>query len=237
MLIRSFPLCCRLVLIVNSCLHFPKRFIYNLLVCLLLFLVSNLLVTLCIDKNSMCSFYVMLFHLLHLRRFCQMKIISPSTVPAQRTSPQTPVVAGVDNSPGFQFLRHDPLLSKHHLSLDYGRVKNINCNPFVEKAVRELGSETPRFNSYLVELLDETLALITSQVNSRVCNPGLSAWEMLRQIDQCSGLQLPLFDEELAPAQLTQCQANHTSRSIHKACGGPPAKLPFFNPGSLVYFK
>ena len=64
-----------------------------------------------------------------------------STVSAQRASPQTPVVVRVDNAPGFQSLRNDNLLRQHHISLDYGRVKNINRNPVAEKAVRELGSE------------------------------------------------------------------------------------------------
>ena len=59
-----------------------------------------------------------------------------STVSEQRASPQTPVVVRVDNAPGFQALRHDNLLQKHHISLDFGRVKNINRNPIAEKAVR-----------------------------------------------------------------------------------------------------
>ena len=92
-----------------------------------------------------------------------------------------------------------------------------------EKAVGELGSEILRFNPDLVELTDETLALITSQLNSHIRNCGLSAWEILRQRDQCSGVQLPFFDKQLAHAQLAQCQTNHISSSKHKARGGPPA--------------
>ena len=159
------------------------------------------------------------------------------TVSAQRASPQTPVVVRVDNAPGFQSLRHDTLLQKHHISLDFGRVKNINRNPVAEKAVRELGSEILRFNPDLVELTDETLALITSQLNSRIHNCGLSAWEILRQWDQCSGVQLPFFDEQLAHAQLAQRQTNHISSLKHKARGGPPAKHALVHPGSLVYVK
>ena len=86
-----------------------------------------------------------------------------------------------------------------------------------------------------MELTDETLALITSQLNSRIRNRGLSAWEILRQRDQCSGVQLPFFDEQLAHAQLAQRQTNHISSSKHKARGGPPAKHALVRPGSLVY--
>ena len=159
------------------------------------------------------------------------------TVSAQRASPQTPVVVRVDNAPGFQSLRHDTLLQKHHISLDFGRVKNVNCNPIAEKAVRELGSEILRFNPDHVELTDETLALITSQLNSRIRNHGLSAWEILRQRDQCTGLQLPFFDEQLAHAQLAQRQSNHIYSSKHKARGGSPAKHALVHPGSLVFVK
>ena len=160
-----------------------------------------------------------------------------STVSAQRASPQTPVVVRVDNAPGFQSLRNDNLLRQHHISLDYGRVRNINRNPVAEKAFRELGSEILRFNSDLVELTDETLALITSQLNSRICNRGLSAWKILRHQVQCSGVQLPFFDEQLAHAQLAKRQTNHISSSMHKARGGPQAKHALVRPGSLVYVK
>ena len=116
-----------------------------------------------------------------------------STVSAQRASPQTPVLVRVDNAPGFQSLRHDDPLRKYHISLDYGRAKNVNRTPVAEKAIHELGSEILRFDPNLVVLTDETLALITSQLNSRIRSCGLSAWEIVHQRDLCSGLQLPFM--------------------------------------------
>ena len=103
-----------------------------------------------------------------------------SIASAQRASPQTPVLVRVDNAPGFKSLR---------------RAKNVNRNPVAETAIRELGSEILRFN--LVVLTDETFALITSQLNSRICSCGLSAWEIAHQRDQCSGLQLPFMMSSL----------------------------------------
>ena len=88
-----------------------------------------------------------------------------------------------------------------------------------------------------MDLTDETLALIISQLNSRIRNRGLSAWEILRQRDQCSGLQLPFLNEQHAHAQLAQRQYNHISSSKHKARDGSPAKPAFVHPGSLVYVK
>ena len=170
-------------------------------------------------------------------RYVSLRTALLSTVSAQQASPQTPVLVRVDNAPGLHSLRHDYLLRKHHISLDYGRAKNINRNPVAEKAIRELGSEILRFDPDLVALTDDTPALISSQLNSCIRSCGLSAWEVVHQRDQCSGLQLPFYDEQLAHAQLAQRQTNHVFSSKHKCRGGPPAKLAPVHLGSLLYIK
>ena len=49
-----------------------------------------------------------------------------------------PAVIRTDPAPGFAALANDALLAKYRLTIELGRVKNVNKNPVAEKAVREL---------------------------------------------------------------------------------------------------
>ena len=50
-------------------------------------------------------------------------------------------VIRTDPAPGFAALVNDTLLNKYRLTIELGRVKNINKNPVAEKAIRELEGE------------------------------------------------------------------------------------------------
>ena len=47
----------------------------------------------------------------------------------------------VDPAPGFMVLRNDETLKSLHLSLEIGRVKNLNKIPVAERAILELEEE------------------------------------------------------------------------------------------------
>ena len=53
-------------------------------------------------------------------------------------------VIRTDPAPGFTRLSNDELLKKHRISIEIGRIKNINKNPIAEKAIRELRDELLR---------------------------------------------------------------------------------------------
>ena len=44
----------------------------------------------------------------------------------------------VDNAPGFLAIRNDKLLQSVDIELDFGRVKNKNQNPSIDKAIQEI---------------------------------------------------------------------------------------------------
>ena len=50
-------------------------------------------------------------------------------------------VIRTDAAPEFVSLVGDALLQKYHLSIEIGRVKNINKNPVAERAIQELEHE------------------------------------------------------------------------------------------------
>ena len=160
-----------------------------------------------------------------------------TSVSIMRPTPQTHVTIRVDNAPGFESLRNDKILREKNISLDFGRCKNKNKNPVVDKGIRELISEILRFCPNGGKVTPIELASVVNQLNSRIRNRGLSAWEIFHQRDQLSGEQLNISDAFLTAAQSENRQRNRSSSEKSKACGGPPATLAAVHPGSLVYIK
>ena len=154
-----------------------------------------------------------------------------------RPNPQSKALIRVDNAPGFLPLKGDVTLSSHNIHLDYGRIHNKNKNPVIEKGIRELGSEILRVQPEGGAITGEQLAVIVNQLNSRIRNRGLSAWEILCQRNQFTGEQLDLNDLVLSEQQAQQRVANQEYSSKHKARGNPPAQEADVVKGSLVYIK
>ena len=159
------------------------------------------------------------------------------SISSLRANPQTSVEVRVDNAPGFQPLKNDVELSKCKISLDFGRVHNKNKNPVVEKGIRELSSEILRAYPESGPISSSQLAVVVNQLNSRIRNRGLSAWEILNQRNQFTGDQLDIDDLKLSEQQAQLRAANQAASAKHKACGRPPAKDAQVQIGSLVYIK
>ena len=154
-----------------------------------------------------------------------------------RPSIHSPVTIRVDTAPGLQSLKNDIILGKLNIHLDFGRIKNQNKNPVAEKCVRELGNEILQLNPDGGPITPSVLSIATSNLNMRVRNRGLSAWEVIHQRDQFNGTQLPFLDQDLANQQECIRERNRKSSSKHKSKGGPPAKKAEIHIGSLVYIK
>ena len=154
-----------------------------------------------------------------------------------RPSIQSPVTIRVDTAPGLQSLKNDIILGKLNIHLDFGRIKNQNKNPVAEKCVRELGNEILQLNPDGGPITPTVLSIATSNLNMRIRNRGLSAWEIIHQRDQFDGTQLPFLDQDLANQQERIRERNRKSSSKHKSKGGPPAKRAEIDIGSLVYIK
>ena len=154
-----------------------------------------------------------------------------------RPNPQSSALVRVDNAPGFLPLKSDSTLSSHNIQLDYGRIHNKNKNPVIEKGIRELGSEILRLVPEGGAISSQQLAVIVNQLNSRIRNGGLSAWEILCQRNQYTGEQIDVNDLVLSEQQGQLRVANQQYSSKHKARGNPPAQEANIVKGSLVYIK
>jgi hypothetical protein len=118
-----------------------------------------------------------------------------------RPNPQSEATVRVDNAPGFLPLKNDSTLNSYNIRLDYGRINNKNKNPTIEKGIRELGSEMLRQFPEGGAVTEEQLSVVVNQLNSRIRNRGLSAWEILCQRDQYTGEQLDINDLALSEQQ------------------------------------
>jgi hypothetical protein len=118
-------------------------------------------------------------------------------------------VIRTDPGPAFKALVNDQTLAKHRISIEIGRVKNVNKNPVAEKAIQELELELLKIDPLGGAVSPKTLAIATATLNARIRSRGLSAREMLTQRDQFSNKQIQLSDHQLILAQNESRLSNH----------------------------
>ena len=154
-----------------------------------------------------------------------------------RPTPETGVTIRIDNAPGLQALHNSKVLHDYHITLVLGRIHNPNKNPVAEKAISEFHKEVIRLYPDGGQLTKSALATIISQLNSRIRQSGLSAWEIFHQRDQFSGQPISIPDKFVNDIKTTARQQNHLPSAKFKARGGPPAGRAYVKVGSLVYIK
>ena len=142
----------------------------------------------------------------------------------------------VDGATGFNALKEDNILQKNGIHLDFGRLKNKNKNPVIDKGIQELEQELLRSESDK-PLTQLTLDTALHTLNSRIRYQGLSAKEIILQRDQQSGSFLNINDTKLSHSQEQRGQQNHPHSSKSKARGGKPALPAKADIGDLVFIK
>ena len=151
----------------------------------------------------------------------------------------SPVTVRMDPASAHKSIVHkasrDSALTKHNITVELGRTKNINKIAIVDKAIKELNRELlnvqPSGGPVSPILLSEAVA----NLNTRLRSSGMSSFELWTQRDQVSGEQLPLDDRILIMEQHQQRLNNHDSSERSKAGNKPPHPSPKVNVGSLVY--
>ena len=146
-------------------------------------------------------------------------------------------VVRVDGATSMQSLVGDLTLQKLCITLEVGRLKNINKNPEAEKAIQELEIEIKTLCPEGGPIQPSTLAVAVATLNSRIRHRGLSAREILFQRDNDTFSQLNISDVALAEKQLLHRKQNHLSSALSKAPKGIPPHNAAFHQGDLVYVK
>ena len=143
----------------------------------------------------------------------------------------------VDGASAFSGFAKDRVLDSLNISLEIGRIKNKNKNPIAEKAIQELEKELKRAYPEGGPITPPQLALVTAMLNTRVCDRGLAAKEILFQCDSYTGDQLNISDKALADSHFANRQANHLYSARSKAPNARPATKANVKVGDLVFVK
>ena len=88
---------------------------------------------------------------------------------------QSQCIVRVDGAKGFLTLKDDSSLKEHGITLDYGRVKNPNKNPVIDKGIQEFEREVLTAAPEGQELSQTALDTCLRWLNSRIRHSGLSA--------------------------------------------------------------
>ena len=143
----------------------------------------------------------------------------------------------VDTAPGFQALKKDKFLLSIGIELDFGRIKNKNKNPSIDKAIQDLEKEIKRLSPEAGPISAGLLAVAACNTNSRVRKCGLSAKEILTKRENFSGNPLNFNDEEISANRYENRVKNHESSAKSKAPGAQPAKKAEVTIGDIVHVK
>ena len=146
-----------------------------------------------------------------------------------------PAVIRTYPAPGFAALANDAVLAKYRLTIELGRVKNVNKNPVAEKAVRELECELLHQQPTGGTVTQLVLSVATANLNTRIRNKGFSARELWTQRDQFTNEQLPLTDYNLIRQQHALRNANHAHSQLSKSHDGALPKSQHIDVGDIVY--
>ena len=153
-----------------------------------------------------------------------------------RPSEASLAVIRVDPHPSHQSLFNGcGELLRYNIRLDMGRVKNVNKNPVIDKAIKELIREIQIKSPQGGPLSSTTLELAVAALNSRIRGSGLSAHELWTQRDQVSHVQLPICDKDIIDRQNKTRQDNHKYSEQAKAQGKSCLPEPRIRIGDLVY--
>ena len=144
-------------------------------------------------------------------------------------------VIRVDPAPGFSALRNDQSLSQLGISLEIGRVKNVNKNPVAEKAVAEVEEEILRQEPGGGPITDVQLVLVIARLNARLRSLGLSARELWTKRNQFNNDPIPVSDHQLILEKNKQRQANHPHSEKSKNPLNKEPSAPSLLVGDIVY--
>jgi hypothetical protein len=146
-------------------------------------------------------------------------------------------VVRVDPAHRFASLSNGEELRRHKITVEIGRVKNVNKNPVAKKCIAELGDELLRVSPEGGAVSPVTLAIATANLNTRICDGGLSACEMWYQRGQFTNSQLPISDLHLIREQHSHRIHNHPASEKSKTPSGQRRASPALQVGDLFNFR
>ena len=148
-------------------------------------------------------------------------------------SPSTTI--RTDPASGLRSLINNQTLRSLKMSIELGDPKNPNKNPIAEKAIEELRSELRHLQPRGGKISTPILARGLLNLNSRIRENKLSAFEVWTQREMLTGDQLTIKDENLIKEKVNQRLSNHSSSEKYKSRGKTEEIKPNIKVGDIVY--
>ena len=121
------------------------------------------------------------------------------------------------------------------MSIEVGRIKNVNKNPVAEKAIAEVEDELRRQLPGGGPVTEFGLATAVSRLNSHLRRDGVSVHELWTQRNQYFQKQPPLDDRETIINQHKAREINHSYNEQSKNSTQSLRNTPQLKVGDLVY--
>lgn len=149
----------------------------------------------------------------------------------------SPCEIRLDNAPGFIKIKGDHILKEKGITLDFGKIKNINKNPVAERCNQELEKELLKIDPSGSPVTQLVLSNATDVLNSRIRHQGLSAKEIVFGRDQYTGNKLLVDGKEISDKQDKLRKANHKPSAYSKSKSKQQAIDASVDVGDLVFIK
>ena len=128
----------------------------------------------------------------------------------------------VENAPGFSALQKSLLLGSLGITLEFGRIKNKNQNPSVDRIIQEVEQEIIRIVPNGGPISAST-AIAISNANNRIRSNGPSSKEVLTKRDSVNNHPLTFEDKALSNLKYEERLKNRSYSQASKARGKPKA--------------
>ena len=146
-------------------------------------------------------------------------------------------VIKVDHAPGFQALKNDEILASVGIKLDFGRLKNKNQNPTVDKAIQEVEYEIKCLAPGGGSITPGLLATALSNSNHRIRSNGLSSKEILFKRENFSSEPIQFNDGDVLEFRYEKRLQNHPYSERSKSKNMPSKNNFSFVKGDIVHIK
>ena len=149
-------------------------------------------------------------------------------------SPSSGSTIRLDPSPAHQSLanlENDELLQKFNISIDLGRIHNINKNPVAENAIKEFRKERLRLKKHGGPITELERILITKNMNHRIRNRGLASKEIFHRRSLTDNKPINISDLSLSDQQF------QLRTSTHKHAPAPSPSDPEYAVGDRVFIR
>ena len=140
-----------------------------------------------------------------------------------------------DPASSLRSLATDKCLRSSNISIELGDEKNVNKNPISEKGIEELRSEIVKLQPQGGKISPLVLSQAVSNLNSRIRQNKLSAYEVWTARDMSTGAVLKLNDTELIKNKVKQRMKDHAPSAKYKARGHTQTPPITCKRGDIVY--